>query len=108
MIDVLMAAAAWIVAAFAAVAPAPAPLPPPPAPRIPAVLAAIRECESGGRYDAVSPDGRYGGAYQFDAATHRSVGGDGNAADDTPAQQDAAAARLYAQRGSQPWPICGR
>lgn len=71
-------------------------------------LAAIRACESGNDYGAVSANGVYKGAYQFDASTHRSVGGDGNAADDTPAQQDAAAARLMAQRGTQPWPVCGR
>lgn len=66
----------------------------------------LRACESSGDYTAQS--GQYSGAYQFDAQTHRSVGGDGYAGDDTPAQQDAAAQRLYAQRGSQPWPNCGK
>lgn len=82
---------------------------PPPGRAAPsASLAAIAECESGGDYQAVSASGRYRGAYQFDAQTHRSVGGDGNAADDSPAEQDAAAERLMARRGTQPWPVCGR
>ena len=31
--------------------------------------AALRNCESSGRYDAISPSGRYRGAYQFSQAT---------------------------------------
>nr|MDQ3570851.1 transglycosylase family protein [Actinomycetota bacterium] len=36
-------------------------------------LARIRACESGSNYQARSPSGRYGGAYQMDRATFASV-----------------------------------
>jgi LysM repeat protein len=70
-------------------------------------LAAIRACESSGNYGAVSADGLYGGAYQFDRQTWASVGGTGNPAAASPAEQDARAGRLWSQRGSNPWPNCG-
>lgn len=71
-------------------------------------LAAIRACESGGNYGAVDPSGTYKGAYQFDQQTWESVGGSGNPAAASPAEQDKRAAILYARRGAQPWPVCGR
>jgi hypothetical protein len=70
-------------------------------------LAGIRACESGGSYRAVSSSGAYRGAYQFDYGTWASVGGSGDPAAASPAEQDYRAARLYAQRGSSPWPVCG-
>jgi LysM repeat protein len=70
-------------------------------------LAAIRACESSGDYGAVSADGLYGGAYQFDRQTWQSVGGSGNPAAAPPAEQDARASQLWSQRGSNPWPNCG-
>lgn len=70
-------------------------------------LAAIRACESGGNYGAVSPGGTYGGAYQFDRQTWQSVGGSGDPAAASPAEQDARASQLWSQRGSNPWPNCG-
>lgn len=70
-------------------------------------LAAIRACESSGNYGAVSADGLYGGAYQFDRQTWQSVGGSGNPAAASPAEQDARASQLWSQRGSNPWPNCG-
>lgn len=70
-------------------------------------LAAIRACESGGNYSAVSPGGTYGGAYQFDRQTWQSVGGSGDPAAASPAEQDARASQLLSQRGSNPWPNCG-
>lgn len=70
-------------------------------------LAAIRACESSGNYGAVSADGLYGGAYQFDRQTWQSVGGSGNPATASPAEQDARASQLWNQRGSNPWPNCG-
>ena len=69
--------------------------------------AAIRACESGGVYGAVSSNGRYRGAYQFDRQTWQSVGGTGDPAAASPAEQDARAAQLRSQRGSNPWPNCG-
>lgn len=75
-----------------------------------APLAAIRNCESGssGGYSAVSPGGKYRGAYQFDYQTWNSVGGSGDPAAASPAEQDKRAAILYSQRGSAPWPVCGQ
>jgi LysM repeat protein len=70
-------------------------------------LSAIRACESGGDYGAVSSDGLYGGAYQFDRQTWQSVGGSGDPAAASPAEQDARAGQLSTQRGSNPWPNCG-
>jgi hypothetical protein len=69
-------------------------------------LAAIRECESQGDYGAVSADGTYRGAYQFDQSAWESVGGTGDPAAAPPEEQDARAAALYSQRGSSPWPNC--
>lgn len=70
-------------------------------------LAAIRACESSGNYAAVSPDGLYRGAYQFDLSTWQSVGGSGDPASASSAEQDARASQLWSQRGSNPWPNCG-
>jgi hypothetical protein len=70
-------------------------------------LASIRACESGGDYGAVSSSGTYRGAYQFDHATWQSVGGSGDPAAASPAEQDMRAQMLYEQSGSSPWPVCG-
>lgn len=59
-------------------------------------------------YSSGSSGGGYCGAYQFDQSTWSSVGMSGSPCGASPAQQDAAAQKLYAQRGSQPWPVCGR
>jgi hypothetical protein len=70
-------------------------------------LEAIAACESGGDYSANTGNGFYG-AYQFTQQTWASVGGTGNPAAASPAEQDARAAQLYAQSGSSPWPVCGQ
>ncbi len=70
-------------------------------------LASIRQCESGGDYGAVSANGKYRGAYQFDRQTWASVGGSGDPAAASPAEQDQRAQALQQQRGSSPWPSCG-
>jgi resuscitation-promoting factor RpfB len=69
---------------------------------------ALRQCESGGNYHAVSPSGLYRGAYQFDVHTWRSVGGSGDPAMAPPEEQDHRAQVLWSLRGASPWPICGR
>lgn len=69
-------------------------------------LQSIRQCESGGDYSTNTGNGYYG-AYQFDLQTWQSVGGTGLPSDAPPAVQDEMAARLHAQRGSSPWPVCG-
>lgn len=77
--------------------------------------AALRRCESGGNYRAVSASGAYRGAYQFSRGTWNSVasrsyphlvGVDPAAA--SPADQDAMALALYRSSGSSPWPHCGK
>jgi hypothetical protein len=77
-------------------------------------LASIRACESGGNYGAVSSSGAYRGAYQFDRGTWNSVASRNNPAlvgqdpaSAAPADQDAMASALMAERGHSPWPICG-
>ncbi|MFE4828843.1 G5 domain-containing protein [Streptomyces sp. NPDC056672] len=68
----------------------------------------LAACESSGRPNAVDPSGKYGGLYQFDAATWRSVGGQGRPQDATAEEQTYRAKKLYMQRGASPWPYCGR
>ncbi len=72
-----------------------------------ATLDAIGACESGGDPTAVSSDGTYRGKYQFDYGTWESVGGTGDPAAASEAEQDYRAALLYSRAGSSPWPICG-
>lgn len=72
-----------------------------------ATLDAIAACESGGNPTAVSADGAYRGKYQFDYGTWASVGGSGDPAAASEAEQDYRAALLYARAGSSPWPVCG-
>jgi lysozyme family protein len=71
------------------------------------VLERIAQCESGGDPTAVSRDGRYFGKYQFSRATWRSVGGRGNPANASEAEQDQRALILYQREGTAPWPVCG-
>jgi peptidoglycan hydrolase-like protein with peptidoglycan-binding domain len=72
-----------------------------------ATLDRIAQCESGGNPTAVSADGRYRGKYQFDRATWERLGGTGDPAAASEAEQDRLAAKLLAQSGTSPWPICG-
>ena len=65
-------------------------------------LSRIAACESGGNPRAVNPNVHYG-KYQFDLQTWGSVGGSGNPANASEAEQDKRAAMLYAQRGAAPW-----
>lgn len=72
-----------------------------------AMLEPIAACESGGDPTAVSADGTYRGLYQFDQGTWESVGGQGDPAQASAAEQSYRAALLYSRSGSSPWPICG-
>lgn len=72
-----------------------------------ATLDAIAACESGGDPTAVSSDGSYRGKYQFDYGTWAAVGGSGDPAAASEAEQDYRAALLYSRAGSSPWPVCG-
>jgi Transglycosylase-like domain len=71
-------------------------------------LQAIAACESGGNPGAVDSSGTYRGKYQFDYGTWASVGGTGDPAAASEAEQDKRAAMLYSQQGATPWPVCGR
>ena len=71
-------------------------------------LNAIAECESGGDPGAVSSSGLYFGKYQFHTGTWAAVGGQGNPAEATEAEQDYRAALLYSRSGSGQWPVCGQ
>ena len=73
---------------------------------IPAILAAIAECESGGNPRAISPGGQYRGKYQFSRATWRLLGGSGDPADAPEWKQDRLALKLYRESGTAPWPNC--
>lgn len=75
----------------------------------------LRMCESTDNYTVVDRTGSFRGAYQFNRSTwdsvasrhfHWLVGVD--PAEAHPAWQDAMAKALYMERGSQPWPTCGR
>lgn len=71
-------------------------------------LQRIAACESGGNPGAVDPSGTYRGKYQFDRQTWGAVGGSGDPAAASEAEQDKRAAMLLSQRGTAPWPVCGR
>lgn len=70
---------------------------------------AVAACESGGNWHINTGNGFYGGL-QFDSGTWLANGGGAYAARAdlaTREQQIAVANRLYAARGSSPWPVCG-
>ena len=71
-----------------------------------AFLARVRQCESRGNYQIVSSTGRYRGAYQFSVETWRGVGGSGDPAAASPAEQDARALALLRLQGKRAWPVC--
>jgi len=68
---------------------------------------ALARCEAGGNPRAVDPSGRYGGLYQFDSRTWRSLGGRGLPQDASAGEQTDRARELYQRRGIAPWPACG-
>jgi len=72
-----------------------------------ATLEAIAACESGGDPTVVDASGTYRGKYQFDMQTWASVGGSGDPAAASEAEQDYRAALLMSRSGSSPWPVCG-
>jgi Transglycosylase-like domain len=77
------------------------------APTASPVLQAIAQCESGGDPTTDTGNGFYG-KYQFSLGTWAAVGGSGNPATASEAEQDRRAAILYEQAGPSPWPVCGR
>ena len=75
---------------------------------VPGVLSSIAACESGGNPQAIGGGGAFRGKYQFTLSTWAAVGGSGDPAQASEAEQDMRAAKLYAQQGASPWPVCGR
>lgn len=72
------------------------------------IWGALARCESGGRVDAVSRNGKYFGAFQFAIGTWHSVGGQGNPIDHDYATQLHFAQALQARSGWGQWPVCSR
>ncbi len=77
-------------------------------PQVSPALAAIAGCESSGNPRAIGGGGAFRGKYQFSPSTWRAVGGSGDPAAASEAEQDRRAALLYARAGASPWPVCGR
>jgi hypothetical protein len=71
-----------------------------------ASLERIAACESGGDPTAVSADGQYHGKYQFSVETWRQMGGTGDPAAASEAEQDRRAEMLLEQAGPGSWPVC--
>jgi hypothetical protein len=70
----------------------------------------VAACESGGDWSINTGNGYYGGL-QFDSGTWLSNGGGAYAPRADLASRDqqiAVANRIYASRGSSPWPVCGQ
>lgn len=74
---------------------------------MPAYLAAIAACESGGNPAAIGGGGMYRGAFQMTYAAWASVGGTGDPAAAPMSEQIRRAEMLYAQAGPGQWPVCG-
>ena len=68
-------------------------------------LASIRACESHSNYSTDTGNGYYG-AYQFHPGTWASVGGSGNPAHASPAEQDMRAQMMIDQGRRSEWPNC--
>lgn len=66
----------------------------------------LATCESTHDAKAVSPDGKYLGAFQFDLTTWHSLGMMGSPTDYSYEVQKEAAEDLQSKRGWSPWPVC--
>lgn len=75
---------------------------------IPPILRKIAQCESGGDPRAIGGGGTYRGKYQFMRSTWEAVGGHGDPAAASEAEQDRRAAILLARSGPGQWPVCSR
>lgn len=67
----------------------------------------LAQCESGGNPSINTGNGFYG-LYQFDLQTWQGVGGSGYPHQASASEQTKRAQILYNQRGSNPWPSCGK
>lgn len=75
----------------------------------------VCKCEFSGNYQALSPGGRFRGAYQFSQATWDWVAGQVapqlagvDPIDAAAGDQDNMALNLYRMRGAGQWPVCGK
>ena len=76
-------------------------------PGVRATLQQIAACESHGNPRAIGGGGAYRGKYQFSFGTWASVGGKGDPARASEAEQDRRAAMLLTRSGRGHWPVCG-
>ena len=76
-------------------------------PGVRATLERIAACESHGNPRAIGGGGAYRGKYQFSFGTWASVGGKGDPARASEAEQDRRAAMLLTRSGAGHWPVCG-
>jgi hypothetical protein len=76
-------------------------------PGVRATLQQIAACESHGNPRAIGGGGAYRGKYQFSFGTWASVGGKGDPARASEAEQDLRAAMLLTRSGRGHWPVCG-
>jgi hypothetical protein len=74
----------------------------------PAILHKIAACESGNNPRAIGGGGTYRGLFQFNTGTWASVGGKGDPAAASVAEQYKRAAILLARSGPGQWPVCSR
>jgi hypothetical protein len=74
----------------------------------PAILHKIAACESGNNPRAVGGGGTYRGLFQFAQGTWNAVGGTGDPAAASVAEQYKRAAILLARSGPGQWPVCSR
>jgi Transglycosylase-like domain len=72
-----------------------------------AALKQIAACESHGNPRAIGGGGAYRGKYQFSYGTWASVGGKGDPARASEAEQDRRAVMLLTRSGRGHWPVCG-
>lgn len=76
-------------------------------PGVRAILERIAACESRGNPRAIGGGGSFRGKYQFTYGTWGAVGGKGDPAAASEAEQDRRAALLLKRSGTSPWPVCG-
>jgi hypothetical protein len=75
---------------------------------IPPAMEAIAQCESHGNPRSIGGGGLYRGKYQMTTTIWASVGGTGDPAAASEAEQDRRASMLYNRSGPGQWPVCGQ
>ena len=70
------------------------------------MLDRIAQCESGGNPRSIGGGGQFRGKYQFMQSTWEAMGGTGDPAAASEAEQDYRAAVLFVKWGPGQWPVC--